>query len=292
MALLTRNEDFIEMYTRLITELRILKKEYRRMPDGKLMISVENEKVVYYRTFWIEKKQVKQRINHNPSLVYKLAHKAYIEERISRLEFNLAVLARADSRLVSIEPQDVFAALPRNYGTLDYRRVLDPAYNAAAITWPNPCTDYEVQPRSVCLHIDDMDCDEWATMAYCANTKDLHKKTHRSSRGILCRSKGEASLLDLLDAMKLRFHYDEVVIINGYRISPDIIIMREDGKLFFIEHRGWKGKEYDDHNMWKDNQYHSAGIVLGRNYIVTFDKPDGSADTELIRRQIENLMQL
>ena len=292
MAGMTRIEDFNGALARMTTELRVLRQTLKKMPSGKLMISNEHGKLVCYRLASITGKIVKQRINHNEPLIYKLGHNAYLEERVRRLSSNLKAMESCEKRQLSLAVQDIVASLPKNYDRLDYVRLLDPEGVAAQINWPNPSRDPDVQPVKARLFINDIDQDEWAAMPYCENTKEIHRKTHRSSRGILSRSKGEASILDLIDDMKLRYHYDEVIIVNNYRLSPDFIIMRSDGKLFYVEHRGWNGSEYDNHNMWKDNQYHAAGIVLGRNYLITFDKPDGSSDTELIRRQLENLMQI
>ena len=289
---MTRSDDFNSVLTRMATELRIIRKTLKNMPGGKLSVSVEHGGLSFYRITYGKEKAAKRRINRNERMVYKLANKAYLEEKAERLAYNIKCFEKCEKKLQSLDPQDIIVSLPKNYDRLDYARVLDPESSASQLSWPNPSRDPDVYPVEAALYITDMDQDEWASMAYCENTKEIHNKTHRSNRGILCRSKGEGSILDLLDDMKLRYHYDETVLVDHCRISPDYIIMRSDGKLFYLEHRGWNGPEYDNHNMWKDNQYHAAGIVLGRNYLITFDKPDGSADTELIRRQLENMLQI
>ena len=126
---------------------------------------------------------------------------------------------------------------------------------------------------------------------YCENTKELGNKKHRSRRGILCRSKGEAMLLDLVDDMNLIYRYDSVIRADGYEISPDLIIIRQDGKLIYVEHHGWIDRsDGDSAFLRKLGIYANIGIIQGDNLLVTFDKPDGSCDTELIRRQLENIM--
>jgi len=96
--------------------------------------------------------------------------------------------------------------------------------------------------------------------------------------------------MEICDRHGYFYHYDETIYVNGKLISPDFILMKPDGTLIYVEHRGWYGNQYDKHNLWKDWQYGKVGIIQGRNYLVTFENEDGSIDLELIERQLVSMM--
>ena len=269
---------------------KLVQKNLRRLPAGRLLVVTSGHRTHYFQDMRYTDGNRRKSISKDESMIYRMAHKAFLTELLRRLEHNISELEKVAPRLFPLDDLSILASLPANYARLDQPRIIDPYLHNRYADWPNPSRDPAIKPRYVVLKVTDMTPEEWAATPYCENTSFLEHKIHRTSRGILCRAKGEAAILELCDRHGYRYHYDEVVCINGRRISPDIIIIKPDGTLLYVEHRGWKGEGYDKHNMWKDNQYFSAGIVQGWNYLVTFENADGSIDPELIERQLENMM--
>lgn len=285
----TETDAFNSLYAVHTEQLRILSRSLKDAIYGKLMVTAEKGKPVYFRVTHENGKYKRKRITGREQIIYKLANKQYRTELKRRKEHNNKLFAGIAQRLLPEDPSSVMAALPKGFDKLDYSRVIDP--NARRPDWPNPSRDPYVFPERARLTLEDETPEEWAAALYCENTKELRNKTHRSRRGICCRSKGEAMLLDLADDMGLRYRYDSTVLIDGREISPDLIIAREDGKLIYVEHHGWIDRESNDRwFLFKLDLYASIGILQGYNLLVTFDRSDTSCDTELIRRQLENIM--
>lgn len=284
-------EEFREFVEKERAHVRILRKSVKGMISGKLMISNNKGGMVFYRVDHRNGVYCRKKITGNDRAKYMLGHKSYEEERLRRKEHNLSLYEMILPELQEEDSQSIIAGMPRGSQLMDQRRLVDPY--CKEITWPKPSRDPDIKPEEAVLYISGMSPEEWASLPYCENTKDLKYKTHRSRRGVLCRSKGEASLLDVADELGYRYRYDCVIVIDGMEISPDLIIFRPDGKLIFVEHHGWIDESNGDadflRKLWT---YSRRGIIQGRNLLVTFDKPDGSADTELIRRQLQNMMEI
>ena len=282
-------DAFMAMYSVHSEQLKSLNRSLKNTIQDTLMISLEKEGPVFYRISYENGKYKRKRITSRDSIIYKLANKKYRMELKRRKEHNNALFSKIAEKLLPEDPQSVITALPKGYSMLDYSRIINP--NTENRCWPNPSRDSSVFPERARIRITDMEPEEWGRAPYCENTKELSNKKHRSNRGILCRSKGEAMLLDLVDDMDLIYRYDSVVLIEGYEISPDLIIVRPDGKLIYVEHHGWIDRSNGDGAfLRKLGIYSRAGIIQGDNLLVSFDNPDGSCDTELIRRQLENIM--
>ena len=96
-------------------------------------------------------------------------------------------------------------------------------------------------------------------------------------------------MFEIYDSLEIPFHYDEVVLIGGRQVSPDIIGARRDGTLIFHEHRGLFSDEYLARNDWKSGLYAAAGIIPGVNLIYTYDSPSGVINARLAREIIKDI---
>ena len=216
----------------------------------------------------------------------RLANIAYTDELSRRLDHNTRVLDRALKQLLPTDYDDILQALPKNYELLDPLRVTEPSH-AGIYGFPNPsANDF---PKEVRLTLGNMDPWEWAAAPYCENTEYPEYKIHPTSHGICCRSKSESLLFEIYDSLEIPFHYDDVVVIGGVRISPDFIGARRDGTLIFHEHKGLLTDEYRSKNDWKSGVYSAAGIYPGINLIYTYDSPAGTLNVKLARELIKDM---
>ena len=80
--------------------------------------------------------------------------------------------------------------------------------------------------------------------------------------------------------------------VYGELLAPDAVGARRDGVLIYHEHCGVNSEGYHKRNAHKLDLYERAGIVQGKNLLLTFDREDGSIDLELIRMQIMDIYRL
>ena len=268
-----------------------VRRELRCMPRGCLAIQMKGKKPEYLKvTYGSDRKRKRTMINRDMVLVYKLAHKAYLKEKQKRLEHDISVCKKLINNWSSLDESSILKELPKHFELLDADSIIDLSDIADRGFRPNPVNDGSVGPINAALDIGAMDIDTWGVRPYCSNTKFEESKIHRSSNGLWCRSKGEVALIELCSRLGYRYHYDETVKLCGKLRSPDLIIARRDGSLVYLEHRGWKGDDYEKANMEKDRLYFYAGIRQGRNYLITFESDDGGLDVELVEMQLRGIV--
>lgn len=105
-------------------------------------------------------------------------------------------------------------------------------------------------------------------------------------KGIHYHSKSEMLIAILLTNLGIEFKYEVTLQIGHRRLYPDFVIRRpRDGKIFYLEHAGMTSREdYVISLHERLDEYHTAGINLWDNLIVTFDREDGSIDMDYIER--------
>lgn len=254
----------------------------KQMPRGDLRITRNGpRRISIFREYRYESAKKRKGIGRDEEMIYRLAHKAFLQEKIRRLDENIRRLRRMKTNLLSLDPAEILSVMPAHFDMLDAARVIDPG-SADRIGYPNPVFDKSVPPRRAPLNTGDLSPQEWARLPYCANTKNMDRLIHRTAKGLRTRSKGEVAVVERYDAMKIPYHYDEVIEIGGRLRSPDIGFARPDRKIIYHEHAGLKTQEYQDELMDKLRLYASAGIRLGDNLILTFDDENGGINLQLV----------
>ncbi len=258
--------------------------ELRKLPEGRLRIVKKGHYYSYQLHLIKDGKRIRRGIAANPRLIAQLARKEYLLEENRRLEEDLTQIRKTFRLLNGTEPEKILKTMPSHYENISSGLLVGRSGIAV-----NPVEDPSMPPKQVTLRITDMSPAEWGAMPYRAKTKNLEDKTVLTSIGFWVRSRGESGITEIYADMLTPIHYDELLVINGYDISPDFIAIRPDGKLIFHEHCGrLQDKRYMEHHFWKLRQYRQAGITEWDNLIVTYDSPDGGIDMKLIRAQIES----
>lgn len=287
------NRDFLIKERTLMRQKRQnVRKELSRLPEGHLRMGMDRGNV---RPNWIRYengRRTKKIIGKNQDLVYKLAHKEYLKEELTRLEKNLAALDYFLEHVFDCDEDTILNLMPSNYDLLQRDWVVYPALMKKDFYYPKPVFDGSLEPQIARLNIGDfgngMTPEYWASMPYCANTFD--GRIHFSRKGVKTRSKSEAMLLDLYDELGIFYHYDENLSILGRRISPDIVGARLlDGALIYHEHLGLMSEEYRSHFQYKTSLYMQNGILPGKNLILTYDNEDGAINLQLIEQIVRDV---
>lgn len=266
--------------------------ELRRMPDGKLMISSNGNRTSCFDIGEPFGYTHPKGIGRDTALVQKLAHKAYLEKMLARLNHDIRVLEKALRRTVSIDPAAVCKDLPKNFDMLQPQILVSPVDDPKGRGWPNPTYAADVWPQLAETELLECSAEEWAAMPYRQNSKFIESKVHCTANGIACRSKGEIGILGIYDELGIYYRYDEVLRIEGEYVSPDFRGVRNDGAFIIHEHFGLQDDEYiasNDHKLWL---YKRAGFVLGKNLLITWDNEFGGTNLKHIRSLIRDIYHL
>jgi len=141
-----------------------IKVELRRLPEGYLLIDKRDGYIQFLRVMETKKGKVRVGISKKPTMIYALAHKAFLERLLLRLKKNIELLERAMSKMNDVDPLAVAASMPKNYKCLKTERVIDPKIWNESPDWPNPVRDHEIEPINALLKVTDMTQAEWAAM--------------------------------------------------------------------------------------------------------------------------------
>ena len=282
-------EKLSDILTEMLSDCKTVRNAAKRSPMNRLMITFDHGKLRFAAVGNKDGRRKIRYLDPDSDYVYRMANAAFGKELCRRLSSNAGLLETALRQMESLDYKDILQVMPRHFELLDPRRVMEPA-RSDGFNYPNPSqNDF---PKEVRLSLGNMDPWEWAAASYCENTSHLEHKIHPTAHGINCRSKSEALLFEIYDSLEIPFHYDEVILIGGVKISPDLIGARRDGSLVFHEHRGLMTEEYLYGNDWKAGTYSSAGIIPGKNMIYTYDSPSGTLNTKLAREIIRDIYRL
>ncbi len=276
---------FEKTYTELQKERRLVYKSLSRCPEGDLMVTVVNGKPKIFQVINVDGTKKRRGIGRDPELIGKLSHKALLKEKLRRIDINIRIAKRSAALSLSLEPEELLAAMPKHFDLLNEDIIL--TGRNGSTNWPHPSRDPNILALPPALTTGRLGPEEWAALPYCENTSHLKHKIHKGPHGILCRSKSEVLIVEIYYALNIPFHYDETISVGAYTRSPDFIGARPDGKLIYHEHAGRNDDDYMRDLVWKLKLYDSVGIRLGKNLILTFDNDDGSLDLDLIRAQLK-----
>ncbi len=263
---------------------RNARNELRRLPEGALRISKNGSHLTYLHITRPDGKRAARAIGRDPSLIYQLARKEYLMRQVRLLDHDIDVIEAAYKACLPVGPKSILSDMPAHFDSLEKDRILDRRLISVA-DWPVPRPS-GVMPRPPIRRLEGMTPEEWAALPYKENTKAPEHKVHPNRRGLLCRSKSEVLITNEYDDLQIYYHYDEVIIINGYHLSPDVIGLASDMRLKYHEHAGLDSLEYRQRARFKRDLYEDAGIREGRDLIITFDTERGTLNVPLMRRTL------
>lgn len=141
-----------------------------------------------------------------------------------------------------------------------------------------------------CKRYEPLTCDDeyWYNLQEDANDYMDGERKHKFN-GKHYRSKSEITIVERCTSFDLEVKYETPFELNGRIVYPDFVVRRKrNGKIFVWEHFGrTDDKNYLEKAYKKIVQYHEAGLHLWDNFIITFDKEDGSLDVDYIDKVIK-----
>ena len=137
-------------------DLAIVKKELRDLPKERLMISVEKGIPQFYEVSGDSAHRRRRRITGNEYLIYRLAHKMYLELYVMLLETYINELSERDHDCESFNALYIIRKLPKNFEILDQKKIINPSLVAERRSYPNPVRDGSVSPVEFSLSIGEL----------------------------------------------------------------------------------------------------------------------------------------
>lgn len=130
---------------------------------------------------------------------------------------------------------------------------------------------------------------------YFSQHYDQSLRRFETSFGLLVRSKSELLIAELLHQNKIKFRYEESILLrindNQFReFYPDFTIYLQDGQTIYWEHMGLMSNlDYRNSAFHKLTTYFFNDIYMGKNLIITMDSPDGTIDMKTIKKVVKAL---
>lgn len=202
------------------------------------------------------------------SEVIRIKQKRYNMMMLKVLEKNLKLLKKIEGRFILYDPESIDELLKPVYR--DYTGLVN---KTPGIT----------------------SSDEWKQI----NTRNRYKlpdDCNTTTDGVKTRSKSEVIVYGILKGYGLVIKFDvEITLKNEYGqnviVSPDFIILCDDGSMIIIEHLGMlDNADYLEKALKKIHLYQINGYRLNENLFITADYSQGrinaQAIDELVRKMI------
>lgn len=245
--------------------------------------------------------QKKRSINRNEKLRDDLLQRDYYSSEAYLLLNNIDLIRGIEDSFKDIGFDDVIHGLPvrcRKMPAADFRKAVSKTFSP-----PRPVRDEDVPVRSLAIDYDGFDEWQWGGAPYRENTSHLENKIIKGLDGLYYRSLSEQIIASLYEKKNIPFHYDELFEIPNAQvfdgsvwpsrrfISPDFVFINRKGKFIYHEHWGMTDSpQYLMKNADKLRDYISAGIIPGKNLLITTNTDEKTLDIDLIEEDIDRYM--
>ena len=261
-----------ELLSRTNYKLNSVKEELAQCPDGSLMSAKVNGNPGYFRVEYPDGKRKRTLISRDQTEVAALLRKDYLQSQ--------AELLSGESDALNKALEQVRAMPVPVSGLLNKHKWLSEELLSAAQSgiWNGQVLGQRGMSDAL----------RWANAKYDKYDRFAEYRRHRTSRGLMVRSKSEVLIAEALYEAGIPFRYEQLLYIGNVSYAPDFTILRADGKIFYWEHQGLMSDPvYFERYFSKIRAYFSEGIVPWDNLILTYDSFSGSIDIRDIHAQIE-----
>lgn len=228
-----------------------------------------SEGIVYYKRFRKEGKQRSIRLgNSTNSDVIKIRQVKYNNEMLSVLEADRKLLQRVVGKFLPYDPESI-----------DKR--IRPAYR----------DDTGLVNKVPGI----LSSDEWAKINK-RNRYALPDNCNITVDGIKARSKSEVIVYGILKGHGLMIKCDMEITLKDEMgqnvvVSPDFIILCDDGSFIIIEHLGMlDSADYLEKVIRKIHLYQINGYRLNENLFITADYAQGKINAQVIEELVRNMI--
>lgn len=152
------------------------------------------------------------------------------------------------------------------------------------LTTPSECR----RLASPYFHSVSQELSDWANAPYERNKKFPEKLIHKTSSGIMVRSKSESLIAFLLHTNKIPFRYEALLTLDKTNFYPDFTIRHpRTGATYYWDHFGMMDDPAYSQNVFSKLQlYNSHGIIPSIQLITTYETKNYPLDTETVEKII------
>lgn len=249
----------LEESHRLESQIRFAQSEIRKLPEGKLIVTGNDQKNKWYQsdghTSTYIPKQERQ-------LAEQLAYKKYLS---LRLEHMLQEKKAIDFYLRHHNP---------NSYQLEQNFITSPKYQEL------------VKPFFVPL---EQELYNWANSPFERSHKYSEHLVHKTDSGTLVRSKSEVLIDMVLYRNKIPFRYECLLELGDISIFPDFTIRHPvTGQVYYWEHFGMMDNPIYNKNVCSKLQlYMSNGIIPTIQLITTYETQESPLTIETVENIVK-----
>lgn len=267
-------EELLEYYDNL---MEMYKSAMSESPPGSLIIQKNKGNDQYLHLFNKNGKRMRKGINKDREMIRALARKEFARKSLQVLEPDVALLKNALNNIVPFDPDEILKSMSKAY-----RKLPEEYFFNRSFININLKLDDEMKAR-IDRHRD------WGRQPYEQSDYLPQYKKHITSKGLKVRSKSEVLICECCHKWyDLPFRYEQIQVINGVIISPDLTFEDYKREYFYWEHLGMMDNpDYADRNFRKLERYYDAGLIPGDNLILSFDRC-GDIDMRIINDIIRN----
>lgn len=244
---------------RLEKEINKLNKEIKKLPEGKLVCTKNDNSFKWYVS-------INNQLTYIPKKKRDYAQKLAIRRYyVAQLEI-LSAQLRAVKYYLQHSSKDLYDT--------DSQLLYRPGYRDLLLPYFTPAEDT---------------MNKWMSESYEQNPKHPEQLSIKTNSGNMVRSKSEAFIDMLLYANKIPFRYECALNLGGTTYYPDYTIMHpKTGAIFYWEHFGmmddaiYAGKAFS-----KLHTYSRHGIIPSINLITTYETGDNPLDLDAVQKIIE-----
>lgn len=276
-------KELIELYGGLLESL----------PEGRLVTKLVYGNRYYYRILPGTQKQVYISIRDH-HLIQALKTRKYMEAALKILKENVKFQERMIKKYAPYGEKDILSKIGKVY-----QPDMTGTDNTATGKYQSCQTGGDRHHRRHCPTSDAMhdSLHHQANGDGSQSALDFKadKLIHKTSFGLMVRSKSEAIISEILNKNGIEFAYEEPLYLRDAdgRTTvryPDFTLYLANGKIIYWEHLGMLKDEGYRESVWKKFVlYYSNDIVPGSNLIITCDSGTGGIDIAAIMQIIESL---
>ena len=245
--------------------LRAISKAKKTEPEGKLRVARSKGKSQYYWILDSKDTSGKYIRKENRKLAESLAQKNYNNKLVLSINQELEALQKYLD-ILEHSPETIYDNL-----TQERKKLVSPSI-----------TSDETHQRM------------WQEMPYETDLFYPETKIYETKQGEKVRSKSEMMIADAYYDLGIPYRYEAKLELGpGQYKYPDFTALKKKTReIIFHEHFGLLDDEkYRLANLQKINQYQKAGIVLGKNLIVTYETEEVPFDIKTIRQMLQEVYQ-
>ncbi len=234
-----------------------IEKSLKKAPEGSLIVSKSKATIQFFHKEDHTQKKGKYIKKSNMKFIAQLAQKDYDQALYRTLEKREIKLEKVLKNLPEKDLEEIYEKLS------DARKDL-------------------VNPRIIS---NQSYIEQWLAVEYEGNSFHDEYKKFETERGEKVRSKSEKIIADKLNAMNIPYRYEYPLHTkNMGTIYPDFTILLPSSRTeIYLEHFGMMDDpEYCEKALIRIQELAKNEIVLGTNFIATFESSSVSLDTKCL----------